>query len=162
MAAEGRNPTRFSAVRAKFECDVEAAKVVRVTNPVRYHEPAPFHADIRGKESPTKQQRHRRMPIRTVDIAGPTHYRLWPMKETDKEDKTPSETFRDVTANPNIPLAPIGTPEQPLVSKATQEEFEAALADFNTEVKGGLRQSLNSATPRASIEDLLKQEKPKE
>ena len=43
----------------------------------------------------------------------------------------------------------------------TQKAHEAALASFNTEQKGGLTQSLNSATPKAEIEPLLEGKKKK-
>jgi len=40
--------------------------------------------------------------------------------------------------------------------EAAQEIHESALASFNTEQKGGLRQSLNSAATKAEIEAFLR------
>ncbi|MEI7940639.1 MAG: hypothetical protein WCK27_28525 [Verrucomicrobiota bacterium] len=84
------------------------------------------------------------------------------MKNPEKErtEETP-EIDRAAVDKIDITVSQVGQPAQPSSSEAAQEEFNAALQDFNTEVKGGLRQSLNSATPHARIEDILK-EKAKE
>ena len=56
----------------------------------------------------------------------------------------------------DVPVNQIGQPAQPSSGEAAQEAFEAVLASFNTEEKGRIRQSLNSASTKAEVEAFLK------
>jgi hypothetical protein len=104
------------------------------------------------------------MPIRSVDKRRRTHYRWWLPKSffkrmTKKEiDKEVAKALRDLADQKDAPLNQGGAPPHPEAGEVAQETHEAALKAFNT--KGG--RSLNSATPNANLEDLLKQEKAKE
>lgn len=96
------------------------------------------------------------MPIRFVDKMAATYYTLWPMSEQDVNKKI-TEAFRELADKVDLALNSASSPPKPETTEAAQAAYEAALQAFNA--KGGV--SLNSATPGARLEDLLK-ENPKE
>ena len=75
----------------------------------------------------------------------------------NEKEKQVAKALRDLANAIDPPLDQVGHPPKPETGEAAQAKYEAMLAAFNT--KGG--RSLNSATPSASLEDLL-QEKPKQ
>jgi hypothetical protein len=71
-----------------------------------------------------------------------------------KKEKQVAKALRDLANAIDPPLDQVGRPPKPETSEAAQAKYEAVLAAFNT--KGG--RSLNSATPHATLEDLLKEQ----
>jgi hypothetical protein len=68
-----------------------------------------------------------------------------------------SKALRQVADEKNLVLVnQVGPPAQHENSEAAQETHEAALASFNTIIKDGIRQSLNSASTQAEVEAFLK------
>jgi hypothetical protein len=63
-----------------------------------------------------------------------------------------AKTHREVADKLDAALDAVSKPPEPETSEAAQEAHESELRDFNT--IGGV--SLNSATPKSVLEDLLK------
>jgi hypothetical protein len=81
---------------------------------------------------------------------------------TEKEvDKQIAKILRALADEKDPPINQGSQPSKADSNKAAQEAHEAELASFNTQKKGGTRQSLNSAATKAEIEALLEQIKRK-
>jgi len=75
---------------------------------------------------------------------------------TKQDKKQIAKAFREAADKIDPPVNKVSKPAKGSTGEPAQEVHESALASFNTEEKGRVRQSLNSAATKAEIEAFLK------
>ena len=73
-----------------------------------------------------------------------------------QKDQQIAQALHELADKIYPPLNQVGSTPKASSGEAAQEVHESALASFNTEEKGRVRQSLNSASTKAEIEAFLK------
>ena len=73
-----------------------------------------------------------------------------------QKDKQIADALHELADKIYPPVNKVGDTPKASSGETAQQVHESALASFNTEQKGGVRQSLNSAATKAEVEAFLK------